>query len=66
MSLRSRIVDGVFGTLELLAAGYDFVRGLRKRCIVHIVGPRDAERAPPPRPLTRTQTIPRPPRVPRI
>lgn len=31
MSLRSRIVDGVFGTLELIGAGYDFVRGIQKR-----------------------------------
>lgn len=30
MSLRSRAVDAVFGTLEGIAAVYDFVHGLRR------------------------------------
>lgn len=29
MSLRSRVVDGIFGGLELFAALYDWVRKLR-------------------------------------
>jgi len=31
MTLRSRIVDGIFNGLELFAATYDFVRKLQRR-----------------------------------
>jgi hypothetical protein len=65
VTLRSRIVDGVFGVLEGAAALYDFVRGIQKRIR------RDTD----PIPLTRppaerrsapvTERIPKPPRVPR-
>lgn len=62
MTLRSRIVDGVFNVLELLAAGYDFVRGIRKRIR------RDTDPIPltTRRPAPVTERIPKPPRVPRI
>lgn len=74
MSLRSRIVDGVFSVLELLAAGYDFIRNLRRPRNVHIRNPEYA-RDTDPIPLvykTResvneplTERLPKPPRVPR-
>lgn len=69
MTLRSRIVDGIFGGLELLAAGYDFVRKLRRPRNYHIPGP-ERVRDTDPIPLMRKTEpaparIPKPPRVPR-
>ena len=72
MTLRPRIVDAIFGTLEFIAAGYDFIRGIQKRLR------RDTE---PSMPLPHkdaeriaefgrhagheTDRLPKPPRVPR-
>ena len=65
MTLRSRIVDGVFGALELIGAGYDFIRGIQKR-IRRDTDPIPLTRPPAERrPAPVTERIPKPPRVPR-
>jgi hypothetical protein len=33
MSLRASVVDGVFNVLELVASGYDLVRGLQRTLV---------------------------------